>query len=62
MSWIAKPLENGMIHVMPIDDLRDHGIDGCWCSSQALDDRPDIIVHNALDGREKYERGERKVS
>jgi hypothetical protein len=48
------------IHVIPTNDLREH-IESkrCWC-------RPTIdggvVVHNAADGREKFETGERKVS
>jgi hypothetical protein len=44
--------------VKPIDDLRPHD-DGmaCWC--EPTDDEG-VIVHNSADGRELYERGERK--
>lgn len=46
-------------HIFPLHDLRDHVVDGrpCWC---APDETEDGIVHNAADGREQYERGERK--
>ena len=42
--------------VTPLKDLRDH-IPGatCWC--KPFDDEG-VLVHNALDGREKLERGE----
>ncbi len=46
-------------HVYPVDDLREHSVTDCWC--QPIDDEG-IVVHNSLDGREQYERGERKVS
>lgn len=57
MSWLV---ENNPDEVSPLDDLRAHGSGmRCWCNP-FMDG--DVIVHNALDGREKYERGERKPS
>jgi len=52
-----------MIHVYPIDDLREHVVEGmeCWCKPQ-LDEEYDVLTHNALDGREQYETGERKLN
>lgn len=50
------------IHVYPIDDLREHVVDGgeCWCHPYVdvgdLDEE-DIAIHNALDGREMRELG-----
>jgi hypothetical protein len=46
-------------HVYPVDDLREHVVTDCWCGP--VDD-DGIVVHNSLDGREMYERGERKMS
>jgi hypothetical protein len=46
-------------HVYPVDDLREHAVTDCWCGP--VDD-DGIVVHNSLDGREMYERGERKMS
>lgn len=44
-----------MIHVIPINDLREHQCDTqCWCQP-VIDD--DVCVHNALDQRETYEQG-----
>lgn len=44
------------IHIVPIDDLREHedSIE-CWCQPDEVEDG--VIVHNSLDGREKYENG-----
>lgn len=44
--------------VTPLKDLRDHasGV-GCWCKPFMEDG---VIVHNALDGRERLERHETK--
>ncbi len=45
--------------VYPINDLRQHSLRDCWC--RPIDDEG-VSVHNSLDGREIYERGERKLS
>lgn len=48
------------VHVVPINDLRDHvehGL-GCWCRPEVIDD---VVVHAALDQRELVEHGERRV-
>lgn len=57
---IATP--NDIYHVVPIDDLREHSTDidkPCWCKPREDDG---VMVHNSMDGREKYETGERKPS
>ena len=46
-------------HVLPVDDLREHSRTNCWCNQE---DDDGVIVHNPLDRRELYERGERKPS
>lgn len=47
-------------HVVPLDDLREHITDvSCWC--RPLEDEG-VVVHNSMDRREFYERGERKAS
>jgi hypothetical protein len=46
-------------HVYPVNDLRKHLVTNCWCNPG---DDEGIAVHNSLDGREQYERGERKMS
>lgn len=48
-------------HVIPLNDLREHEESaGCWCEPVVNDDG--VLVHNAADKRELYERGERKVN
>lgn len=49
-------------HVFPIDDLKEHTVEGmgCWC--HPVEDDDGVIVHNAMDGREAFETGERKPS
>lgn len=46
------------IHVIPLNDWREH-IESkqCWCKPKEVDG---VIVHNAMDQREKYETGELK--
>lgn len=46
-------------HVYPVNDLREHSAANCWCHPA---EDGGIVVHNSLDGRELYERGERKPS
>lgn len=46
-------------HVIPVNDLREHCLTDCWCRPG---DDEGIVVHNSMDGRERFERGERKVS
>lgn len=56
-DWIAftDPLE-----VLPRGDLREHTFGRkCWCKPFEEDG---VIVHNSMDGRERFERQERKAS
>jgi len=60
MMWEGRRLENGELHVIPLDDLRTHHeTPNCWCTP-SLDDH--VYVHSSLDRRELYERGEKKPS
>ena len=45
-------------HIYPCEDLKPHVTDGtpCWCNP-TIDDEDDIVIHNAMDQREKYEEG-----
>ena len=54
-------------HLYPVNDLRDHITDiklgMCWCKPDVeYEGAETIYIHNSMDGREKYETGERKVS
>jgi len=44
-------------HCVPLNDDREHVMDGnkCWCNPREPDDN--IYVHLACDGRELYARG-----
>lgn len=46
-------------HVLPAHDLRQHQLTDCWCKPT---DDDGVIVHNSMDRRELYERGERLKS
>lgn len=48
------------IHVYPLEDLRDHVVSGdreCWCHPTPEEDGA-LLLHHAMDQREKYETGE----
>jgi hypothetical protein len=47
------------VHLIPIDDLREHQLSAsCWCRPRQDDQIFVVFIHNALDQREKYESGE----
>lgn len=62
----SPPLDGEDIHhVFPVNDLREHVTEGwmrglrCWCHPEVMEEGR-LIVHNALDQRERYETGELK--
>ena len=56
---VPKPGNRQEHHVIPMNDLRPHDADRtCWCRPAEDDDQPTLWVHNALDQRDAYERGE----
>lgn len=65
MSWLTCAVRHEThmrFHVLPVGDLRDHEESDCWCKPASPEDDPSVIVHNALDGREAFETGERVPS
>lgn len=49
-------------YIVPVNDLREHELTPeCWCKPTP-DEEHDVFTHHALDGREAFETGERKVS
>lgn len=50
------------IHVVPVNDLREHETDGkkCWCKPRLSTENENIIIHNSMDRREEYENGRPK--
>lgn len=55
LKWAAIE-EGAEIHVIPLDDLREHVSEACWCHPTPEDDRPNVIVHHSMDRREFSER------
>lgn len=64
LGWVMLQLERHPIgcefHIIPVGDLREHESDECWCRPAEDEEEPGLWNHNALDGREAYERGERQ--
>ena len=51
------------IHVIPINDLREHdATQECWCKPIEDSECDAVWIHNSMDGREKFETGERLLS
>ena len=50
--------ENADIHVMPINDLREHeNSTSCWCHPIEDEECFGVWVHHSMDKREEYEEG-----
>lgn len=52
-----KFCEAEAVHVVPLNDLREHeAIKDCWCkpTEDAVDD---VWVHHSMDKREEFEEG-----
>lgn len=52
------------IHILPIEDLKDHTDlgDDCWCMPRIeLVAGTKLIVHNSLDHREYFEKDKKRV-
>jgi len=51
------------IHVIPINDLREHdATKECWCKPAEDEECAGVWIHNSMDGREKFETKERLLS
>ena len=60
---ILRDTGTGDIHVYPLGDLREHVLTPlCWCRPRRDEDDREIVVHKSMDGREAFERGDRKAS
>ena len=56
-------ITNGTWHVIPVFDLREHEDSAdCWCKPKQDDENLSLWIHNAMDEREYFERGERRPS
>jgi hypothetical protein len=55
------------LHIVPLNDFREHDVDmHCWCNP-TLDDGAEydvekVYIHHSLDGREQFEEGKRQPS
>ena len=63
MTWqLHHPDSEGDLHVTPNDDFKPHLIAACcWCSPTRDCRDPSIVIHHALDQRERYESGELRL-
>lgn len=64
-DWVVRQAHDTHrdIHVMPVADLREHNCTPlCWCRPLRDDADPEIVLHNAMDRREQYERGNAMAS
>ena len=60
MNWLVWETPAGVRHVLPLLDMRTHCTEPtCWCRPE---DDEGVWVHNSADGRELFERRERKLS
>ena len=61
-GWnLHAPALDGDLHVTPQDDLRPHPLSmDCWCRPFRDPETRAVVLHNALDQRERYETGELK--
>lgn len=51
--------EEALCHIIPLGDFKEHQLScGCWCHPRAHEEYPDVMLHNAMDQRDKLERGE----
>lgn len=52
----AMEKTEGALHVVPVADMREHEMSPeCWCNPRITEEG--VVVHNSMDGREKYENG-----
>jgi hypothetical protein len=60
-GWsVLVDVASGLRHVMPTDEH--HTKTDCKCSPKPDIDDDTIVIHNSFDGRDSFERGERKPS
>lgn len=56
LNFTKKAMEQ--LNIIPINDLKEHIENiNCWCRPTIEDD---ILIHHSMDGREKFETGEKK--
>lgn len=65
LPWALQRDMYGGLHATPEADTYDHPLMlECWCHPvlDITDDGHAVVMHNSADGREAFERGERKFS
>ena len=63
MIWILDFVVPFERHVVPLNDLREHESSrSCWCRPRQDEECGHVWIHDSMDGREFYERGERVAS
>lgn len=66
MNTIPAQVPDDLIsHSYPVNDLREHDTrrGACWCRPMIVESGFGYaVMHNSMDGREFYERGERRLS
>ena len=54
--------EQALCHIVPLGDFKEHEPSlGCWSHPRPHEDRSDLIMHNAMDQRERYASGELRL-
>ena len=52
-GWIVRFTDQTSTpHVVPVDDLREHDPENCWCCPTFNED---MWVHHSMDKREEFE-------
>jgi len=54
----------GRIHICPVNDLREHNTNSeyCICAPSVIEFNGSVmVIHNAFDGREFFERDHREL-
>lgn len=57
-GWVSLPMHDcERVHVVPLDDRREHVTDSgaCWCCPTSDAITPQVLVHHSMDGREAHE-------
>lgn len=59
-AWAVYPGDEKVLcHVIPVADFREHELTGaCWCHPRPSEDDDCVLLHNAMDQRDRLERGE----
>lgn len=54
--------EQAICHIIPLGDFKEHEPScACWCHPRSHNEYPEVILHNAMDQRDKLERGEMRL-